>query len=50
MQMKKIEDRDRDRKPFYYRCESCGYETKEKKTTRANLDEQPPLHCPKCGK
>jgi len=50
MPMKKIQDRDRDGKPFYYRCESCGHETEEKKTTRDNLEEQPPSYCPRCGK
>jgi len=46
MPMKKIEDPDR--KVFYLRCETCGYETEEKKKTRENVDEQPP-RCPRCG-
>ena len=37
--MKKIEDRDQH---FYWRCETCGYQTEEKKKTRENDDEQPP--------
>ncbi len=50
MGMKKVQDRDRKDRPFYYRCNLCGYETEERKTTRENLDEQPPLYCPRCGK
>jgi len=44
--MKKI--KGPDPKVFYWRCETCGYETDEKKKTRENVDEQPP-RCPRCG-
>jgi len=45
--MKKIEDHDR--KDFYWRCESCGYETEERKMSEDNIIEHPP-RCPWCGK
>jgi predicted SprT family Zn-dependent metalloprotease len=46
MPMKKIEDPDR--KHFYWRCETCGYQTGEKEKTSENVDDQP-HRCPRCG-
>jgi hypothetical protein len=46
MPMKKIEDHDR--KDFYWRCLSCGYETEER-MSEDNITEPPP-RCPWCGK